>query len=121
MNRASTASASRIAVCCDVNVARPPPPKCAISDSYGTTRPAWPRAASAADNWSACQPGLLRMTTCISSGLLRVQRSTQHLGIEPSAVERPAARYAGQPDLGRADEHRIDPIEVVVVTREDVE
>ena len=48
------------------------------------------------------------------------ERRAQHVGFEPTRVERPSARRARQPHFGRAEEHRVDLIEVVVVALEDV-
>src|SRR5688572_28154194 len=52
--------------------------------------------------------------------LVAEQRGAQHLGIETPGVERPPGHRTGQPDFGRAEQHRIDLIEVVVVAPEDV-
>src|SRR5688572_5633395 len=82
------------------------------------TRPApYARAASA--------PGTIRL--CASRSGTRgwqpasvEERRPQHVDIELSSVKRPACAGAGQPDLRRAEEQRIDFIEVVFIPPEDV-
>src|SRR6185436_11609107 len=110
IKRARTASASRIAE--GPFDSELDAPRLAINPSYGSTRPACPRSASARHNSSACQPGLLSTTTCIPRRPLREQGLAQDVHVHPSRMERPSARAARQRDLGRAEEHRVDLIEI---------
>src|ERR1700682_2576331 len=124
MIRASTPSASRMAA---LSLERPPATRCpepsrATSPSYGSTgRVCW-RSARARHSWSVCQPvRALNIATCIgrqSSAL--EERREQHVRVEPPGVKRPPARRAAEADLGGAEEHRVDLIEVVIVALEDV-
>src|SRR5688572_30316581 len=103
-------------------------PMRARSDSYGATRPTCPRSASARHSSSVCQPvRALRMTTFIgayeagaAAPSVPVQRRAQDFGIDAARVEGASSDRAGDPHLGRAEQHRVDLIEVVVVALEDV-
>src|SRR5437867_5806920 len=119
MMRGSTASASSSARLSADSVPSAGPPRRATSASYGSTLPPWPRASSARHNSSVCQPPrALRIATSITLPL--VQRRAQHVGAHLPAVKRAAGRGAGEPYLRRAEEERLDLIEVVLVPREDV-